>query len=374
MAAHVEKPGFAHRPGPKPKPATEAEIIKRFNKAQDRLVLQASDLSLDTIAKMVSRKAIDIAPSFQRRERWAASKQSALVESFLLNVPVPPVYLMEDDYGTYSVIDGKQRIMAISTFISGRLELNDLKTFTQLNGLRFAQLPKPLRNALEVRPYLRVITLLRQSDPDLKYEVFTRLNEGGEPLNPQELRNVAFRGPTNQLIYELAENPFLRLQLKIIGEKSPAYRHMDDAEYVLRFLVLREEWRDFSGDYRLSMDKFMQRNQKASDAGVADLRTRFLRAINGAQAVWGDAAFKRPNPNGWRDQMLAGMYDAQMVALDLADDATIAHASEVRDAVRAGTRDLFESPDFENAVRIGTNTPTRVRHRIQSILNVLRNV
>jgi hypothetical protein len=95
----------------------------------DRLVLQAADLSLETISNMVDRKAIDIAPSFQRRERWSPMKQSALIESFLLNVPVPPVYLMEDDYGTYSVIDGKQRIMAINAFISGKLHLSACDRF-----------------------------------------------------------------------------------------------------------------------------------------------------------------------------------------------------------------------------------------------------
>src|SRR5687768_14253623 len=105
----------------------EALITKRFTEAQDRLVLQAADLSLETISNMVERKAIDVAPKFQRRERWSVQKQSALIESFLLNVPVPPVYLMEDDYGTYSVIDGKQRIMAINSFISGRLQLTSLR-------------------------------------------------------------------------------------------------------------------------------------------------------------------------------------------------------------------------------------------------------
>ncbi len=105
-----------------------------------------------------------------------------------------------------------------------------------------------MQNALEVRPYLRAITLLKQSDPSLKFEVFTRLNRGGETMAPQELRNVAYRGPLNRLIYQLAENQFLRQQLKIRSEKSSAYQIMADAEYVLRFLTLRERWSNFSGD------------------------------------------------------------------------------------------------------------------------------
>ena len=145
-------------------------ILDRFLRAQDRLVFQASDLSLGTIAEMVKREAIDVNPSYQRRERWPLQKQSALIESFLLNVPVPPIYLAEDDFGRYSVVDGKQRIMSVFAFIDDQLSLTGLETFTEIEGLKFSQLPQDMQNALEVRPYLRVITLLKQSDPSLKFE------------------------------------------------------------------------------------------------------------------------------------------------------------------------------------------------------------
>ena len=151
-------------------------------------------------------------------------QQSALIESFILNIPVPPVYIAEDDFGRYSVIDGKQQISAITAFLGGELRLGSLESFPELNGLQFADLPEEIRNALSVRPYVRVVTLLKQSDPELKYEVFTRLNKGGESLNAQEIRNVAFRGPLNDMIYKLAEQAFLKRQLKIANEKSPAYR------------------------------------------------------------------------------------------------------------------------------------------------------
>ena len=85
-----------------------------------------------------------------------------------------------------------------------------------------------------MRPYIRVVTLLKQSDPELKYQVFLRLNTGGEPLKMRKNRNVAFRGPLNDLIYDLAEDEFLHFQLKIKDKRSPNYRNMLDAEFVLR--------------------------------------------------------------------------------------------------------------------------------------------
>src|SRR5690606_24404240 len=106
--------------------------------------------------------------------------------------------------------------------------LRGLTRLTGLNGRRYSQLPEPIKNALGMKN-LRITTLLRQSKEDLKHEVFIRLNTGGEVLNAQEIRNVAYRGPLNDLIYSLAENEFLRRQFKVLPG-SPSYRQMTDAE------------------------------------------------------------------------------------------------------------------------------------------------
>jgi hypothetical protein len=351
--------------------ATSASILDRFLLAQDRLVFQASDLSLGTISSMVEREAIDIRPSYQRRERWHARKQSALIESFLLNVPVPPVYLAEDEYGRYSVVDGKQRITSIFRFMSNELALSNLETFREVEGLRFSQLPQDLKNALEVRPYLRVITLLKQSDPQLKFEVFTRLNRGGEAMSPQELRNVAFRGELNDAIYLLAEHAFLRKALKIKDERSSAYTKMLDAELVLRFLTMRDRWRYFSGDYRTEMDRFMIENQHADDDQLSAYRNAFIGALETCENIWGKAAFKRPAPNGWRDLLLTGMYDAEMVAVDLLTKPDRLRAIEHRRSIIEKTRSLFGDSQFDTAVRVGTNTPARIFYRIEQVLEIL---
>jgi hypothetical protein len=233
------------------------EILDRFKIAQNSLVIQQSDFSLAAIYDMVSRKSIDIHPHYQRRDRWHTEKQSALIESFLLNVPVPPVYLSEDEYGQYSVIDGKQRITAICDFLDGSLRLKGLKRFPELDGLYFNDLPSQLQNALTVRPYIRVTTLLKQSDVQLKYEVFLRLNTGGDTLKPQEIRNVAYSGPFNDLLFQLSESPFLRERLKITNDKSPAYRSMQDLEHVLRYFTVRARWEHMRRPLSEEMDIFM---------------------------------------------------------------------------------------------------------------------
>lgn len=348
-----------------------ADVERRFDQSQSDLVLQASDFSLQGLKEMVDNDIIDLSPQYQRRERWEIERQSELIESFLLNVPVPPIYLAEEEYGIYSIIDGKQRITAVSDYLNNAFALKGLAAFPEINSARFRDLPKTLQSALRIRPYLRVITLLKQSHPQLKYEVFIRLNRGGIQLNNQEIRNVAFRGPLNDAIYSCAENRLLKAALKIDGPKSAAYQQMQDAEYVLRFLTLEKTWSTFTGSLSRSMDSFMldHRNDPASEIGR--LKDSFNTAIERTRNLWGDVAFQRWDGEKWRQQALAGLFDAQMIAASslTANELAVAVGRSAR--VVQKTKELFGNPEFEEAVRLGTNTPARLRYRVSETHKML---
>lgn len=320
---------------------------------------------------MASSKAIDIAPDYQRRERWKLSAESALIESFLLNVPVPPVYLAEDDFGTYSVIDGKQRITAISKYLNGEFALRDLKKYKEIDGLTFGELPPSLRNALSIRPYLRVVTLLKQTDPQLKYEVFTRLNTGGQPLLAQEIRNALYRGPLNDLLFDLGTHAFLRKQLKILTQKESAYTEMQDVEMTLRYFTLKDQWREFSGDYRRSMDGFMAAHKNALSADLQRMRSDFNDTISRCKALWGKSAFRRFAGGVLRYQFLAAMFDAQMIAANSLTPSQFARVKPKAGALQSLTKQLFDDKSFDQAVRVNTNTATRVRYRIETMITAL---
>ncbi|WP_212509539.1 DUF262 domain-containing protein [Agrobacterium tumefaciens] len=354
---------------------TQEEFIgKRFESAQSQLVIQSSDLPLATLAGMVEAKAIDLEPTFQRRERWTKKDQSALIESFLLNVPVPPIYLAEERNGTYTAIDGKQRLNAIANFIYGRLKLTELDNFSEATGISFDELPEEIQNSFKLRPFVRVITLLRQTDPQLKYEVFLRLNRGGEKLLNQEIRNVAFRGPLNDLMFKLSGNAFLRQQLKIKDETSQNWRKMVDVEYVLRFFTLANDFEKFSGDLSVELDNFMKENQHRQGIWLTNLEDAFDRAIGYCEAFWGVNAFHRAENAGWRDQSLASIFDAQMVALSILPDNVLSRVFNRSDDVMTEMHDLFSDPQFLEATRTSTNTPSRVKYRIEMVRAMLAHV
>lgn len=350
------------------------KIVQKFEASQNALVLQTSDLSLQTIAQMVDSGAIDVSPKYQRRERWSPQAQSELMESFLINVPIPPVYLSEDDFGTYSVIDGKQRITTIYGFLFDQFALNGLKKFPEVDGLKFSGLPPELANALKIRPYLRVVTLLKQTDPELKYEVFTRLNTGGEPLLPQEIRNALYRGPFNDLLFELGETPFLLQQLKIVKKTETSYKEMQDVEVVLRFFSLSSNWENFDGNMRQSLDTFAAANCGINKQKVVTAKKKFETALARCETLWGVDAFKRYQGSAYRDQFMSAMFDAQMISASELDDARYDELTHKVATVRKETLKLFTDERFVDAIRVSTNTPSKIRYRIAEVTNILKNV
>lgn len=347
------------------------KIEERFSSSQNALVLQQSDLSLKSISDMVESGAIDISPKYQRRERWDPEKESDLIESFLLNIPVPPIYLAEDEYGTYSVIDGKQRVTAINRFLKGGLVLRNLKKFVELEGYAFEELPMPLANALKIRPYLRVVTLLRQSDSDLKHEVFLRLNKAGVALNSQEIRNVAYRGEFNNMLFLLSENHYLAGQLKATPA-SKVYREMIDVQYVLRFFTVREFWEHFPGSMDVAMDTYMAANYRNKTPQIEVQKQLFLDAIEFCEQVWGGEGFMKP---GGSKRVLQGFYDIQMVCSSLLSTTERTNALGKAQAVRNALVDeLQKNEDFAESVTQFTSNPKNLHLRIEKFTQILRAV
>lgn len=346
-------------------------IETRFTQAQDDLVLQQSDLSLKSVSDMVDLKAIDISPKYQRRERWSEEEESELIESFLMNIPIPPIYLAEDEYGIYSVIDGKQRLTAINRFLNNKLTLLNLNLFPELNGLTFSKLPTALSNALAIRPYIRVVTLLRQSNPELKHEVFLRLNKAGVPLNSQEIRNVAFRGKLNDALFELSENAYLKEMLKS-SKASTMYREMTDVQYVLRFFALREYWMNFPGNMDKAMDNYMAKNIGMVQASIDDLKRIYIKSIEFCEAIWGANAFKRLDKS---TRVIQGMYDVQMVCASLLTDQEYNNAINKPIIVRDRLIDeMNNNGQFLTSLTQFTSNAENVRYRIEYFTNILKGI
>jgi hypothetical protein len=349
----------------------EPNPLEFWEKKQRELITSVVDYNLGTLADLI-HKDIDLSPEYQRRFRWDEVRQSKLIESFLMNVPVPPVFLNEDVYGHYSVIDGKQRLTTVYEFIRGRLQLKGLEVFSDINGLNYGNLPPRLQTVLRTRPTLRAVIILRQSDEDVKFEVFQRLNTGGVHLNPQEIRNSTFTGPLNNLILELSVNKQFHRLLGIKNkERSAIYQEMRDAEFVLRYLTFRDTWEKFSGGMKRQMDRYMSENRRMPEKTLTEVKKDFLNTINIVEACFGEHAFKRwlPERKLWRQQVLASLYDAQMFACrGLGTEKLLAKRRNILSALQG----LFSNNEFRKSIDAATNAPGLFRTRIMMVRETLQ--
>ena len=239
---------------------------------------------------------LDPRPSFQRGYVWDTKKASKLVESVLMHVPIPVVYTSELEDGTEIVIDGQQRLLSLFGFMDGEFpknketfKLHGLEVLNELNGTLFKNWDKPSQRIF-CNYTVPLITISKDSDANVRFEIFERLNTGSVKLNDQELRNCIYRGDYNDFCRKLANNEDFKFVLNspILSER------MLDVELVLRFLAFQHT---SYLKYKSSMKKFLNnelkdhQNIKAKEK--ADLEAEFKKAVELVRTVFGERAFKR---------------------------------------------------------------------------------
>ncbi|RZD19580.1 MAG: DUF262 domain-containing protein [Candidatus Acididesulfobacter diazotrophicus] len=205
-----------------------------------KIITQPYDYSIKYLVSMIKNKEkgnegkIYLEPEFQRNTQvWDDKTASLLIESILMNVPIPPIYVSEEEDGTWNVIDGLQRVNTFKRFINNEFKLRGLEAFPQLNKSNYKTLNPKAKNILD-DGNLRIIVITQDSNPEMKYDIFMRLNRGSVSLTEQELRNCLFRGNFNNLIKDLCNNDKL---LSILGLQKP-HKRMADAELILRYFAL----------------------------------------------------------------------------------------------------------------------------------------
>lgn len=367
-----------------PQKLTDDELSQKYADMQIRIVRSTLDFTLHTLnASIADKTYINMAPEYQRRARWDRKKKSLLIESFLMNVPIPPLFLFENDYNQYEIMDGRQRMEAISDFLANRFALTGLEFWPELRGKRFNDLPSLIQRGLLRRTISAVVLLAETARTDVDFDIrmilFRRLNTGGVKLNPQELRNALYPGPFNQAIHELSrcddftaiwdiprksdnedENPSQILL------KNALYRSMMDCELVLRYFAIKDAVNDISrGALREILNKTLARYNKASDVEIEKLKNDFKLTLVRLRSALGDD-FHRLSKGG---QPSRPLYDALMVATsELEAQDLSSNSAEIRLRLSSS----LETPnEYEILVGRG-NTLESIKNRVELAKKIIR--
>jgi hypothetical protein len=331
-----------------------------------------------------TNQELDPRPSFQRGYVWDLAKASRLIESVLLNVPLPLIYTAEEsDSNKEVVIDGQQRLLTLFGYIKGQFprntrpfRLKHLKILSDLNGKLFSDLDEPYRTKI-LRYDMTIIKIGSSSDPNVKFEIFERLNSGSVSLNPQELRNCIYRGRFNDLLRELTQYPNFR---KAIASETLLER-MLDAELVLRFLAFYERtYLNFPGGIKSFLNDFMNDYCKnISPEKQKKFTDIFKQASDLVFSVFGDNSFRRYSPGTersadgrWERTVNRALYDIVMWGFTQYDKNTVMQNS---DSIRSALIDLCVNDDeFRDSITAATNDRSRVNYRFTTWKNALDSV
>lgn len=311
-----------------------------------------------------------VRPSFQRAAVWDQTRNSRFVESILLNIPIPNLFFAEDDDKTKVVVDGQQRLLALKHFRENRFPLRGLEALAPLNGKRFEDLTERQQKMFSNRT-LRCLLISAKSDSEIRFQVFERLNQGGVPLNAQEVRHCVYRGPLNDLLHEVVKDT---AWLNAIGRAEPSAR-MIDCELVLRFLCFKERIGRYTPPLKGFLNSYMRDIREVSPEAGEALKVSVVSSAAKVANVFGEKSFRRAEVRNdgvrWDVAVNRAVFDAQMLTFDRLSDEWV---EERKDEIRNGFIELCRDPVFSDAVSRATADVSRLRVRVAKMAEMLNAI
>jgi hypothetical protein len=320
------------------------------------------DVTVEELVRRVERARIEIAPSYQRQFRWNEGRQSRLLESLLLGIPVPPLFmatnLSPDERNQWEVVDGLQRLLSLVHFVGGEtarkvaklddgpLRLTDLDKLSALVGMAFEDLPQDIRTALEDRP-VKVIVLNDKSDLQVRFDLFERLNTGGIALTDQEVRACVYRGPFIAMLTALSDSADFRTVVRL---PKPNWKDGTPEDYVLRFFAFLEGYEVFSHSVKDFLNAFTANNAK--DADTEGREGTFRKTFLFLARVFPDGVKTR------RGMTPVNLFEAVSVGAALA-----LRAEPALELPRS--TEWLASPELRRLTTGATNSRPRVKGRIE---------
>lgn len=360
---------------------SSSEVNQVYPNAEVRVTrAQYSTLHIKRLVE--DRKELVIDPDFQRGNVWAKKQGAELVESILMGIPIPVMYLFEMRDGKKQVVDGRQRISAILDFLNDKLVLKDLKILPKYNDCRFSDLDAKMQGIFEdSQMYFYII---QPPTPErVKYDIFDRVNRGGTRLTNQEMRNALYRGKSTRLISELSKTEeFLKATGHGISpkRKKDHYVILRTISFYLFYkksdIVLEQNGETI--EYKSDIDDFLAKmmvfiNEKASEELIDDCRTKFLRAMNNSYSIMGEDAYRfaaYEDENGKSRKRPINMPLFEMLVYVFSDDCVTKNTQITRKAIKK----FKDSYDYQKMLMSNVDSSTNVLERFSTANKLLEQI
>lgn len=335
---------------------------KRNSLKTDRL-----DMSFGELMNMYEDGDLFITPEYQRVFRWSLFQQTRFIESVLLGIPIPPIFVAEDDNGKWEVVDGLQRISTIFAFF-GLLEsvpeknntaLTEGEMVKELNEVTIKTLPLKLKTTIK-RSVCRVEIVRWDSQEDVRYELFNRLNTGASPLSEQEIRNCIFRSypvNLNQVLRDVAKIPEYK---KLISPSPKKEEEMFLEELALRYFAFKHLDGDFKTTVAQFLTQFMHDVSSASMSFDIDgEKAEFVKFINFLLERFGKEIF-RPKGN-----FANHIFDSLAFAVPKSYETVEGNETEIERSIRRLLDD-----EVYNSIGTSTFSNMRIRARMDRAMEI----
>jgi len=355
---------------------TEQEQPLTIPQEEKRVVWQPKDYSIRELFEMFKDGELHLQPKFQRLHVWDKKKAYKLIESIFLDVPIPVIYLAEEENGVFTVIDGQQRLRSFFDFMDGRLKIKGLLVLTELSDKKFTELSTEQKSKFK-KATIHTIVIKKESQEDIRFEIFERLNTGSVQLNNQELRNCMFRGNYNELLEDLAKD---KTFLSLLGLKEP-HKRMMDRETILRFFTFyHSTYLRYEPPMKTFLNNEMRKFLSLDERETERLRKLFKKSVDLTKTVFGENSFRRFIPgsetdtNGvWeRKKINKALFDIVMYGFTNYEKHQIVPRS---DAIREELIWLMtHDQSFIDSIMLGTSDKSKVLTRFEKWLENLREI
>ena len=331
--------------------------------------------SIFELKRRYDKGFICLDPDFQRNEVWSGRQKSELIESVVMGIPLPLIYLAETMEGKLVIVDGRQRLTTFFRYLDNEFALSGLKIMTELNSCKFCDLENDVNKskyAAEIEDFQLVIQIIKYPTPDrVRFDIFDRVNRGGTPLNNQEMRNALYQGAATRLLNELSEGD----AFKDATGHSVSPIHMKDKYIILRalsfYLWKKKLLKKKNGEtvvYRSDIEEFLGYSMEylnwVDDISREELKNLFIKVMKRCYSKLGENAFRIPTDSGRRRPVSMTLFESLFYFVTLMEENQRELSAG---AERKALDEMLEDSVFLDALTYNVDSAVHVQNRFETV-------